>query len=139
MTASPDVVVIVSLQGAPGAPAAWYCTDTGEANALAVTVAAIWTDVPEGTTLMVKVAAVNTGASTITIEIGNSLELGPFAIVYGGQVLPAGALGAGLMAMLVFDGEAFQLMALSVSGGAAGGDPGFFFPSGQLAVAATVL
>jgi hypothetical protein len=139
MTASPDVTIIVSLQGAPGAPATIYCVDQGAANALLVAIPQVLTQLPEGLTLLVKVADQNTGATTITVETAGA-EIGPVAIVYGGQPLPAAALGAGLMAMIVFDGVEFQLMALSVTPPGGGSDTGgFFFPSGQVADAATVL
>lgn len=136
MTASPDVTVIISLQGAPGLPGALYVVDDGVANSLEVTIPTPITEVPEGLFLLVKVAATNTGAVTISV---NGLD--PEPVTFAGEPITAGVLVAGGLCLMAFDGDEFQLLAFAISstGGGGGSGSGLFFPSGQVAAAATIL
>lgn len=80
-------------------------TDTGAANALVVTLAPPPAAYGFGMRLRVKVAASNTGAATINVN-----GLGAKSITLGdATALPAGALIAGAVVTLTYDGTRFQL------------------------------
>jgi len=82
-----------------------YAQDTGTANTVVASFTPAITSLPAGTTVEVKIAANNTGASTIAV---NSLAAVPI-VDCSGLPLAAGMLSAGQIAFLVYNGSAFQL------------------------------
>jgi hypothetical protein len=85
-----------------------YLTDTGAANAIVVTTpTSITATYTAGLMLVVKVVAANTGATTINV---NSLGLKNVTYPNAGT-LSANALLAGSLAVLVYDGTSFILLA----------------------------
>lgn len=96
-----------------GTPAPWdlvsqpYLTDTGTANALAITMnppppsmAAL-----TGQAIFLQIANSNTGATTLIVE-----GFGAYPVLQGGAALVSGALATGALYPMVFTGTAWQLI-----------------------------
>ena len=85
-----------------------YAADSGSANAYAVALTPALTAYAAGDTVVMKVANTNTGASTLNV---NSLGNKNIKVYAAGAIeaLPAGALQAGTVCKLVYDGTQFLL------------------------------
>jgi len=79
---------------------------TGTPNAWGVATTPMFSGDPlPGTELIVRVTAINTGTLTLALD-----TVGVFPVVKGnGQPLDSGDVVPGMMAALIFDGQAFQL------------------------------
>jgi hypothetical protein len=95
-----------------------YAVDTGAVNAYSVAFASPATVAyTAGLTISFKAVNANTGASTLNVN-----SLGTKSIVTpGGSALIAGAIAAGQVATVVYDGTNFQLQSVAGSGGSAAG------------------
>lgn len=84
-----------------------YAVDGGSTNALVVTPSPAWSVYTEGQALWVKAANTNTGAATINVS-----GLGVKSVKKAdGSELSAGALHAGGIHMMCYNGTHFQLIA----------------------------
>lgn len=86
-----------------------YCVDTGAANALVASLDFPPSEYTAGIELTVKVAATNTGVSTLNL---NGLGVKTIKRV-DGSALSAGDLTAGYIVKLVYDGTDFRLLGAS--------------------------
>jgi hypothetical protein len=95
-----------------------YAVDTGAANAYSVTFSSPATVAySAGLTISFKAANANSGASTLNVN-----SLGTKSIVTpAGAAISAGAIAAGQVATVVYDGTNFQLQSVAASGGSAAG------------------
>lgn len=83
--------------------------DTGGANAISVTVPSpLSTSYLFGLLLQIKVAAANTGATTVTVNSGTAIPL----IYPNGSAMLSGQLSAGGMISVAYDGANFQLLGI---------------------------
>ena len=81
-----------------------FATDSGAANALAVSVNGL-SSLFVGLTLVVIPAASNTAATTITIN-----SLAAVNVTLGSTALGSGSIAAGIAAQMIYDGTNFQLL-----------------------------
>lgn len=103
-----DNQLVTAIQSLIQAGGAGWAVDTGGANALVITPVPALAAYAAGVGFRVKVAAANTGPSTISVS-----GLGAKAIKRpDGSALKAGDLVIGEVAMLVYDGVNFQVTAL---------------------------
>ncbi|MBV8971906.1 MAG: hypothetical protein JO290_06400 [Sphingomonadaceae bacterium] len=90
----------------------------GTANALTATLAPVPT-LAAGLLVYLKASATNTGAATLALNGGSALP-----VTAGGSALAAGAIGAGQIYALIYDGTGFEMLSLPTSS-ATLGDPGW--------------
>ena len=83
-----------------------YAADTGSANAVVAALSPALAEYRAGLEVRVKIAATNTGATTLNL---NSLGTKPI-VRFDGSIMQPGDLPAGMVAALQYDGTAFQLM-----------------------------
>ena len=103
-----------------------YVVTTGSADAYAVTIAHKITNIDTGFMLLIEPNFANSGAaagSDITITTPTT-TVGPYDILYKGVVLPPNYLEIGRIAILVFDGTAFELLNPPVGTAVTAGDGG---------------
>lgn len=87
-----------------GGVAPTYAVDSGAANAMVITPNPAFASLATGQPFLVKVGHANTGAATLNVSgIGAKNVLDQ-----AGNALASGALVAGRMVLLVYDGTAFQ-------------------------------
>lgn len=84
-----------------------YYLDTGAANALVATLTPAPAAYTTGMTVLLKVGAGNTNTGTCTVNLN---ALGAKNIFYNGAALVAGAMVAGQIYRLVYDGTNFELL-----------------------------
>jgi len=89
-----------------------FLTDTGTTNALAVALSPTPSSYSAGQMFYVLVANTNTGATTINVS-----SLGAKNVTLNGSPLLAGALQAGQVYQLTYDGSAFELTSVPGPGG----------------------
>jgi len=90
-----------------------YGADTGAVNALVVTLSPAPTALVVGQPVLTKVGNTSTGAATLNLN-----GLGAAPITYNGAALGAGALVAGRLYLMFYDGAAFEMVS-APSGGSA--------------------
>ena len=90
-----------------------YYADAGSANAYAITVPTTQTATAStGLPLQFKALNANTGASTLAVTAGTTVTTGSI-VTMGGAALPNGAIAAGAIVSVIFDGAKFYLQSAS--------------------------
>jgi hypothetical protein len=92
-----------------------YAADTGAANAYAVSLSPAPT-LAAGSCVVFKATNANTGASTLAVNGGTATPIKK----NGSTALASGDIAAGQIAVVVYDGTNFQLIAGATSGGGGG-------------------
>lgn len=112
-----------------------YGVDTGSANTVVANFTPAVTSLYPGLPLLVKIAETNTGAATLAADGQPAKSI----INVDGTALSAGALRAGMIAWLAYDGTAFQLMCLIPAGAESRFAPGqLVMALGNTALSGTV-
>jgi hypothetical protein len=90
-----------------------YCADTGTVNNVVAPFSPAITSVTAGNIIEVKIANTNTAASTITV---NSLASVPIVDLFGNPLQP-GEIHANEVALMIFNGSAWQLVNYAAGAG----------------------
>jgi hypothetical protein len=100
------------MSGATSGSGPFYCPDTGSANTYACSGVSQFSAYTTGQVVLLRATQANTGASTLNIN-----TLGAKSIRRNGaQALASGEIAAGQIITLVYDGTAFQVQALGITG-----------------------
>lgn len=114
-----------------------YAVDTGVANAIAVSFTPAPPELKAGMHFRVKVKVANTGATTVEVNGGPAIALKH----PNGAAMAAGDLLANGIAVIVYDGTVFQLIASHTdqTGGGGGGGTTFRVPIANAGGTATAI
>jgi len=83
-----------------------YATDTGTVNAIVASFTPAITSLSAGTTVEVKAANTNSGATTIAVNALSAVNI----VDRAGNALLQGALNAGEVVLMIYDGTQFQVV-----------------------------